>query len=173
MPDLSKPIRHSLALLLRELLNGPSDNVAFVLNPGDRGLLASLDALSAEAANARPNGRSSVTAHVDHLRYGFELLNRWARGENPWADANYAASWKRQQISEDEWRALRAMLADEARAWTTAIGERREWDDVTMTGDVLDSGRESHDHGVSRKHHRRGAGRRRRRANQFSTLATI
>ena len=91
MPDLSKPIRHSLALLLRELLNGPSDNVAFVLNPGDRGLLASLDALSTEAANARPNGRSSVAAHVDHLRYGFELLNRWARGENPWADANYAA----------------------------------------------------------------------------------
>jgi hypothetical protein len=133
MPELAEQIRRSLGTLLRELLDGPSENAAFVLNRSDRGLLASLDALSAEAASARPGGRSSVAAHVDHLRYGFELLNRWARGENPWADANYAASWERQQVSDEQWRKLRSALADEARMWTTGAGERRHWDDLTLT----------------------------------------
>jgi hypothetical protein len=134
MPELADQIHRSLGLLLRELLDGPSEKAAFVLNPGDRGLLASLDALSATAASARPGGRSSVAAHADHLRYGFELLNRWARGEDPWADANYAASWNRQQVSAQQWRVLRTALADEARAWVKASGERRNWDHVTLAG---------------------------------------
>ena len=127
-------VHRSIDVLLRELLDGPSEDAAFVLNPGDRGLLASLDALSADAASARPGGRSSVAAHVDHLRYGFELLNRWARGENPWADATYSASWKRQLVNDEQWRTLRAALADEARAWRKAAAERQEWDEVTLTG---------------------------------------
>ena len=134
MPDLAEHIRRSLGALLRELLDGPSEGAAIVLNPGDHGLLASLDLLRGEAASARPGGRSSVAAHVDHLRHGFELLNRWARGENPWTDANYAASWTRQQVSDEEWRALRTALADEADAWATRTIEQREWDEMTLTG---------------------------------------
>ena len=124
----------ALDTLLRELLDGPSEDAGFVLNPGDRGLLASLDALSADAASAQPGGRSSVAAHVDHLRYGFELLNRWAGGEDPWADADYAASWQRQRVSDEQWRALRTALADQARAWRKAAAERQDWDEVTLTG---------------------------------------
>jgi hypothetical protein len=134
MRELAGSVSYSLVTLLRELLDGPSEKAAFVLNPGDRGLLASLDALSAEAASARPGGRSSVAAHVDHLRYGFELLNRWGRGENPWADADYAASWERQHVSDEQWRLLRSALADEARAWSAASGERSDWDAETLTG---------------------------------------
>ena len=66
-----------MVTLLRELLYGPPKEFAFVLNPGDAGLLASLDKLSAEQASARPDGRSSIAAHVDHLHYGLSLLNRW------------------------------------------------------------------------------------------------
>ena len=120
--------------LLQELLDGPSKDAAFVLNPGDRGLLASLDALSADAASAQPGGRSSVAAHVDHLRYGFELMNRWARGENPWADADYAASWQRQRVNDEQWRTLRTALATETRAWRKAAAERQDWDEVALTG---------------------------------------
>jgi hypothetical protein len=136
MMTTAQPVQlhDSIGALLRELLDGPSETAAFVLNPGDRGLLASLDTLSADAASARPGGRASVAAHVDHLRYGFELLNRWARGENPWADANYAASWERQTVDDEEWRARRAALADEARRWQAAIREPRVWDDDTMKG---------------------------------------
>jgi hypothetical protein len=134
MSELAEDLRHSIGTLLRELLDGPSDKAAFALNPGDRGFLASLDTLSAEAASARPGGRSSIAAHVDHLRYGFELMNRWARGEDPWAEANYAASWERQHVSDDQWRQLRTALADEARAWTVAAGQAREWNEATLTG---------------------------------------
>ena len=73
-------LRQVLVTLLSEALYGPRGD-AFFLNSGDRGLVASLDALSAETASARPGGRSSVASHVEHLRYGLELLNREARGE--------------------------------------------------------------------------------------------
>jgi len=132
MKDLEHDVRESLLNLLREILDGPPD-AAFVLNRGDRGLLASLDALSAGAASAQPGGRSSVAAHVDHLRYGFHLLNRWANGEDPWVDADFAASWRRQQVGEDEWRALRHALRDEARAWAAAAGQPRRPGDTALT----------------------------------------
>ena len=134
MSELAERLRNSVLTLLRELLEGPASEACFVLNPGDRGLLASLDALSAEAASQRPGGRSSVAAHVDHLRYGFELMNRWTRGEDPWSDANFAASWERQDVDEEQWRRLRAAFAAEARAWMTAAAEPRDWDDVALTG---------------------------------------
>lgn len=121
-------------MLLRELLEGPGEEACFVLNPGDRGLLASLDALSADAASQRPAGRSSVAAHVDHLRYGFEVMNRWTPGEDPWSDANFAASWERQQVDDEQWRRLRAAFAEEARRWMAATARPRERDDLALTG---------------------------------------
>jgi hypothetical protein len=126
-------LRQALVTLLHELLDGPADDAAFVLNRGDRGLLASLDVLTAEAASTRPGGRSSVAAHVDHLRYGFELLNRSVRGEDPWATANYAASWQRQSVDETQWNALRKALADEARAWLRASDSLHDWDNLGAT----------------------------------------
>ena len=132
-PALAGAVRDALTAVLRELLDGPPRGGAFVLNPGDRGLLASLDRLSAEAASAEPGGRPSVAAHVEHLRYGFELRNRWAQGEDPWSTANWAASWERRQVTEDQWRALRAALADEARRWLRTSGEPRDWNSLDLT----------------------------------------
>jgi hypothetical protein len=121
------------ATLLAEALQGPSANPYF-LNRGDKGLLGSLDALGAEAASARPSGRSSVAAHVEHLRYGLNLLNRWARGEpDPSSEANWAASWQRQHVSEDEWVELRKALAEEAHAWLEAVKQPRAWRDPAAT----------------------------------------
>jgi hypothetical protein len=129
MPARLDPARRALTLLLAEILDGPSPRAAFVLNRGDRGLLASLDTLSAAAASARPRGGASIAAHVDHLRYGFHLLNRWAAGEDPWHDADYAASWRRQKVDRREWRERRRALADEARAWAAAARKPRAWDE--------------------------------------------
>ena len=96
-------LRQVLVTLLSEALYGPRGD-AFFLNSGDRGLVASLDALSAETASARPGGRSSVASHVEHLRYGLELLNREAKGESLWAIANWADAWTHQTVTEDQWR---------------------------------------------------------------------
>jgi hypothetical protein len=133
MPDLTAPIRNSLTTLLSELIDGPSERAAFFLNRGDRGLLASLDLLSAERASARAPGRASIAAHVDHLRYGIGLLNRWAKGEDPWHDANFSESWRRLDVDEQQWAALRAALRHEANAWRTACRERADWNEATMT----------------------------------------
>ena len=84
--------------LLRELIDGAA-GVGSVLHSRDAGMLASLDALTARDASARPGGRSSVAAHVDHLLYELELLNRWAAGDDPGADAGDPMAWTRHDVS--------------------------------------------------------------------------
>ena len=94
-------IHGALTTLLRELLDGSAAEACWVLNPGDAGLLRSLDQLSAAAASApAPGGGPSIAAHVDHLRYGLALMNRWSQGEDPFGDADYAASWRRLSVSD-------------------------------------------------------------------------
>jgi hypothetical protein len=117
-PDLNL----ALSALLRELLDGADPVTAWVLNPGDPGLFRSLDKLSAAEASARPaSGGPSIAAHVDHLRYGFALLNQLSRGENPFAAASFSASWQRLTVTEAEWTQLRDQLRAEGRAWQEAF----------------------------------------------------
>src|SRR5947209_2200035 len=77
----------ALHTLLVELFDGPRGDACFVLNRGDPGLIKQLQDLDAVAASTRTiPGRTTVAAHVDHVLYGLDLLNRWADGEtNPWA----------------------------------------------------------------------------------------
>ena len=121
-------IADTLNTLYSELVNGPpSGKPAFMLNGGDVGLLRSLDKLSAGAASARHSGGPSIAAHVEHLRYGMALMNRWAEGEqNPWADADWAAAWRTTSVSEEEWKQLRGALRLEAQRWLNAIVQPRE-----------------------------------------------
>jgi DinB superfamily len=126
-------LTRALSALLRELLNGADPVTAWALNPDDPGLFGSLDKLSAvEASTVPPTGGSSIAAHVDHLRYGFELLNRWSRGENPFADANYSASWTRVTVTEAGWKELRERFRAEARTWQENVRQPR-----TLTNDEL------------------------------------
>ena len=131
---LPEHVRQTLVLLLHELVDGPPGREAYVLNPGDPGLLASLDRLTAEAASARPQERSSIASHVDHVRYGLELMNRWTRGENPWSDADYSGSWRRQTVSDEAWAALRTSLRKEAHDWVGTVGRERPLDRVALAG---------------------------------------
>jgi hypothetical protein len=82
--------QRALVKLLVEIFDGPPGQEAYVLNPGDRGLLGELDALDARAASTRPMpGKTTIAAHADHVLFGLSLLNRWAAGEpNPWANAD-------------------------------------------------------------------------------------
>jgi hypothetical protein len=131
-----------LPTLLSELVNGsPDPSVGtYMLNRGDEGLLKSLDKLSASAAS-RPNGSgASIAAHVDHIRYGLSLLNRWAAGEAaPWEGADWTMSWRKPTVSEAEWRALRDDLRRETEAWMDALRTPRDVNDRQLgwiTGSV-------------------------------------
>lgn len=118
-----------LRALFDELVQGSPDprGRTYVLNQGDAGLLAALERIPASAASARREGGGSIAAHVDHLRYGFSLLNRWAGGDPPpWPDMDWTRSWRIVTVSDAEWRALRDALAREAGAWAATLGTPRE-----------------------------------------------
>jgi hypothetical protein len=126
-------VARSLTTLLSELVDGPSEP-CFMLNKGDAGLLRSLDALSAEAASQSTAGGATIAAHVDHLRYGLSLMNRWGAGEDPWSDADWAQSWRITRVTDEGWAKLRADLAQELRRWQEFLRMPRERNVVDLNG---------------------------------------
>jgi hypothetical protein len=134
-PGADAQLTRAVLTLLRELADGTVPEAAWVLNPGDQGLLRPLDSLSASAASTLV-GDSSIAAHVDHLRYGLELMNRWSAGESPFGDADYAASWRRITVSDQEWKELRRRLRNEIEHWGAAVARPRDLTDADLTAVV-------------------------------------
>ena len=126
----------TLDTLFSELVDGAPRGMAYMLNGGDPGLLRSLDKLSAEAASRSVEGGGSIAAHVEHLRYGLSLMNRWAGGENPFRDADWSASWRTSAVSDEEWQRLRADLRDEAHRWLAVVRVPREVAEIELNGMV-------------------------------------
>jgi hypothetical protein len=128
--------QHALCKLLSEIFDGPPASAAYLLNPGDPGLLRQLESIDARTASARPMpGKTTIAAHVDHVHYGFMLMNRWAAGEaNPFADADWNASWQRTSVTDDQWRTMRDSLRRQAETWRKAVAARTAWDDISAAG---------------------------------------
>jgi len=128
--------QRALSKLLTEIFDGPPGNEAYLLNPGDPGLLRQLESIPASAASMRPMpGKTTIAAHVDHVHYGFTLMNRWAAGEaNPWADADWNASWQRTAVTDEQWRTLRDGLRREAETWRNIVSARTDWNDISAAG---------------------------------------
>ena len=120
-------LAESLKLLFAELVDGPPSGACFILNPKDPGLLRSLDLLSAAAASAPTKTGSSVAAHVDHLRFGFELMNKWLAGDaHAFDGADFQASWRKTSVNDAQWKQLRLDLRDEAHRWLDTNSRPRE-----------------------------------------------
>lgn len=126
----------TLTTLFSELVTGAPKDGAYILNAGDEGLLRSLDKLTAQAASALTPTGSSIAAHVDHLRYGLSLMNRWSAGEHPFGSADWSASWKKTTVSDDEWKARRAELREEATRWLDALRTPRDVQPLELNGIV-------------------------------------
>jgi len=126
----------AFARLFAELIDGAAEHGdAFVLNSGDRGLLKSLDLLSADAASHSVNGGATIAAHARHLLYGLSLMNRWAaEGGNPFADATWDEAWKTSRVDEASWSEIRGSLRAEAYRWLATLGTPRAVEPVEFTG---------------------------------------
>jgi hypothetical protein len=124
----------SFGTLFDELVHGAPATEAYMLNGGDPGLLRSLDRITAEAASAVTSTGSSIAAHVDHLRYGLSLMNRWSAGENPFGSADWSASWKRTTVDDAAWRRLRDELRTEADHWARALRAARDVQRIELNG---------------------------------------
>jgi hypothetical protein len=120
--------------LFGELMHGVSGKGGFMLNVGDRGLLRSLERLSGAEASAVTRTGASIAAHVAHVTYGLSLMNRWSQGENPFATADWAASWKKIAVTDAEWEALRIQLRDEGARWLVVLRTPREVQDIELSG---------------------------------------
>ena len=128
----------ALSKLLIEIFEGPPGDEAYILNPGDPGLLRQLESISAATASVSPApGRPPIAAHVDHVHYGLALLNRYIAGEkNPWANSDWNASWKITSVTEEQWRTLLSKLRQASVAWREAAMKLQNWDDVTASGAI-------------------------------------
>jgi hypothetical protein len=137
---MSNTLQLSLEALFRELIDGPGPNAAWMLNGEDVGLLRSLDKLTARAASAAPMaGGASIAAHVDHVRYGLSLMNRWSQGDqDAWSTADWRVSWNRTAVNDQEWTALRQGLGAEARTWLETIRAPRDYAEMELN-DVVAS----------------------------------
>ena len=125
----------SLSRLFAELVNGTNGKGGFMLNSGDVGLLRSLDTLSAADASRSVNDGATIAAHVQHVRYGLSLMNRWAReGGNPFADATWDEAWTISAVTGAEWDEIRRGLSDETRRWLAVLESPREAAGVEVTG---------------------------------------
>jgi hypothetical protein len=124
----TRDISRTLTTLFSELVTGaPKQGGAFILNSGDAGLLRSLDKLSAAAASASSEDGATIAAHADHVRYGLSLMNRWGtEGGNPFAEADWAASWRIRSVTDADWERVRAGLRSETERWLQLLGEHRE-----------------------------------------------
>jgi hypothetical protein len=132
MTPADSVFQRALSNMLTEIFDGPPGQEAYVLNPGDPGLLRQLDTIDAAAASRRPMpGKTTIAAHVDHVQFGLALLNRWAAGDaNAWAGADWNGSWQRTTVTDEQWRALRDRLRRDADQWRTVVTNRTEWDDL-------------------------------------------
>ena len=125
----------TLERLFSELVNGASGSGAFILNSGDAGLLRSLDKIPADDASRSTNGGATLAAHVQHVRYGLSLMNRWGReGGNPFADAKWDEAWKTSAVTATEWEAIRDGLREETTDWLQVLKTPREVADVELSG---------------------------------------
>lgn len=127
-------LHRSLPSLLRELVHGAGKD-GFMLNAGDVGLLGSLERLSAEDASVSAPGGATIAAHVEHVRYGLSLMNRWADGEsNPFATADWSSAWKTSSVTADEWARLQEALRTEINRWLDALAQPRPLSGMALDG---------------------------------------
>jgi hypothetical protein len=133
----TKDISPVMARLFSELVDGVDAGGAFILNTGDAGLLRSLDRIPAADASRSVNDGATIAAHVQHLRYGLSLMNRWAgEGGNPFANAKWDEAWKVSAVDDAAWAEIRDGLRTEAQRWSQALKSPRDVAEVELTGMV-------------------------------------
>lgn len=133
----TQELAQTLTRLFSELTQGTNPQGGFILNPGDVGLIRSLDRLSAADASRAANGGATIAAHTEHLRYGLSLMNEWAtNGGNPFADAQWGEAWKVSAVDDARWRDIRDGLRTAVDRWQQALAAPREVIDIELMGIV-------------------------------------
>lgn len=60
---------------------------------------------------------------------------RWSGGDaDPWTSADWAASWRRTTVNDQDWKALRDRLREVARRWQDELRQPREMSALELNG---------------------------------------
>lgn len=102
-----KAVIAQLLAVLRECVRGAGNPGAF-LEEGPHGLFQLLEGLSASEAS-RPAAGSSIARHALHVAFSLDAFIEWIEGVRG-KEYDWAASWLRGEVTEEEWRALRRRL---------------------------------------------------------------
>ncbi len=130
-------LAQAFGTVLSEILDGSASDWGLLLNRDDAGLLASLGRLTAAEASSQPaQGGASIAAHAEHVRYDLSLINRWSRGEEPYADADWRAAWSHGTVTDPEWDAVCAGLETEAAAFQNSLPRLLDADEAHKRGAI-------------------------------------
>jgi hypothetical protein len=137
---LNSDFIRSVLILLDEAYVGPDEQqgVWFLDNVPNGGFFGTLQDVSAQlASRSVVEGGSTIAAHTNHLRFSMELANRAFRGENAYANADWAGSWSIKRVSESEWKQLTASLHAEYEKLREAIQGGSNWSNFYMLTGAL------------------------------------
>jgi DinB superfamily len=133
----SQSVGQSLQALLAEAFDGiPGESGSwFTESKRGQGLFGTVEQLTAAQVSMQPVlGHASIAAHLEHLRFSLSLGNRWSQGEEPYDSADWSAAWKKNAVSESEWKQLLADIRKEYSSWKTALASDSRWTGDDLTG---------------------------------------
>ncbi len=137
IPSASSAVSGILDILREATLGGrPGQGTAFLDGTkadgsGNHGLLATLDALSAEQASREVLG-STVAAHAAHTAYHLEVIVRWER-DGDRGPFDWKGSFEPAQVDAAGWEATRERLRA---AYDALVTFARTFEDRPADGDV-------------------------------------
>lgn len=122
MESLSHPVlTETLAKTLKAAFEGSEAQHGWY-----NGLLYAIESLdAAQASKHVAEGRPSIAAHTEHVRFCLDYLNRSLQGQNPQVD--WADSWKVQTVSPQEWAHLIHGLRQEYQTLLQLVQNAPEW----------------------------------------------
>jgi len=126
----------SLAYLLRETFEGSPEGQGSAYLDHGVGIFATLEKLSAEQVSSEING-TTVAAHTEHAKFYLDRLCEFIGGRTE--KVNWEQSWLIEDVSEEEWTALRATVRKSYENALRCFAETTDWseDNVGMAMGML------------------------------------
>jgi hypothetical protein len=133
-PDMPGVFRQSLAVVMGEIFERVQ--AGFFLDPGTS-LFETLATVSAaEAARPVSARRASIAGQVGHVQFALEEAPRFARGESD-GPADRAASWRRAEVTPDEWAALQGQVRAAYQEMMALMRDDRTWQSPNAIGGAM------------------------------------
>jgi hypothetical protein len=126
----------SLAYLLHETFEGSPDGQGSAYLDRGVGIFATLDKLSAEQVSRAVNG-TSIAAQTEHAKFYLDRLCEFIQGRTE--KVNWEDSWLIEDVSDEEWSALRGSVRKSYENALHCFAENQDWseDNVGMAMGML------------------------------------